>query len=334
MTNPETGVSVLPSSLKGGKLTSLLPDGNHNPAALNIEIDVAQAPLHIPTGQSLLRIYGLSLKDLNNAYNLGQFGRPPTSPDDPTNGARISLFAGMSRGLPLANPAQQGLLVKGSVLQAYGNWQSTDMYVDLIFGPTIGSVDAPYNFVLQWSAGTTLSNALRNTLTTVYQTEKIDIQISDRLTLNHDETGYWQTFEQLGGWLVRRSKAIITDNGYPGVAMLWDGTTLRVRDFTGPPSPAKQILFRDLIGQPVYIRPNVIQVKVVMRGDLVPFDLVSLPRGGPVTTTAAAFQRFQDQSLFSGNYQIQTIHHWGNFRQPDAASWNTTLEMIPEIKGV
>lgn len=333
LTDPKTGASVLPSSLKGGKLTSLLPNGQFNPAALNVEIDVTQSYAHLPSGASMLRIWGLSLKDLSNAYNLGQFGRPPTGPDDPTNGAKISLFAGMSKGLPLANPAQAGLIVKGSVLQAIGNWIGTDMTVDLIFGPTIGTIEGPYNFVLSWQAGTTLSSALTSTLSTVYSDKKIDISISNRLTLNHDEPGQWATFEQFGGWLFRRSKAIITDPGYPGVLMNWDGDTLRVTDFTGPPNPAKQLLFRDLIGQPTHIRPNTISVKVVMRGDLAMGDLVSLP-GGLVTDTAQAFQRLQDQSLFTGNYNIMYIHHYGNFRQPDAASWATVLEMTPEFKSV
>jgi hypothetical protein len=333
ISDPKTGASVLPSSLAGGKLSSLNADGSFNPAALNVELDVSQTPMHAPSGASLCRIWGLSLKDLGAAFNLGAPGPAPTGPDDTTSGAHISIFGGMSKGLPLAAPAQQGLLVKGQIFQAFGNWLGTDMTLDLILAPPTGSVDAPFNFVLNWIAGSTLESALRNTLSTVYPHNKLDISISDRLTLNHDEPGHWQTFEQMGGWLYRRSKAIIRDQNYPGVIMAWDGDKLRVSDFTGPPNPAKQILFRDLIGQPTWIRPLTIGVKCVMRGDLDLQDIVSLP-GGLITNTAQSFLRFQDKTNFTGNYQIQSIKHYGNFRQPDAASWATVLEMTPEFKSV
>jgi hypothetical protein len=32
---------------------------------------------------------------------------------------------------------------------------------------------------------------------------------------------------------------------------------------------------------------------------------------------------------FSGNYTIKQIHHYGHSRQPDAGSWNTTIDMFP-----
>lgn len=333
ISDPKTGASVLPSSLKGGKLTSLLPNGQFNPAALQVELDISQTPMHAPSGASLCRIWGLSLTDLGAAFNLGAPGPAPTGPDDTTSGARIEIYGGMSKGLPLAAPAQQGLLVKGQIYQAFGNWIGTDMTLDLILAPPTGSVDAPFNFVLSWTAGTPLSNALTATLSTVYPNNKLDISISDRLTLNHDECGHWQTFEQMGGWLKRRSQAIIRDQNYGGVIMAWDGDKLRVTDFTGPPAPAKMILFMDMIGQPTWIRPLTIGVKCVMRGDLDLQDIVSLPRG-LITNTAQSFLRFQDRTNFTGNYQIQSIKHYGNFRQPDAASWCTVLEMTPEFQNV
>lgn len=315
------GAPILPSSLKGGKLTSLLPDGTFNPAALNIELDITQFPSNVPTGASYVRVWGLGLQDLGAAFNLGA---SPTKPS-----ANISVFGGMSKGLPLANPAQSGLLVKGSIFQAFGNWLGTDMTLDLILGPPIGTIEAPFNFVLDWRAGTTLANALTSTLNTAYPQAQQKIVINSRLTLNHDEVGQWATLEQMAQWMTLRTKAIITDPGYPGVSINYDGTTVTAYDFSGPPNPVKAIQFQDLIGQPTWVQANTIQAKVVMRADLKISDLVSLPKG-LVTTTAQAFTRFQDKLNFTGNYSVIGIHHWGNFRQPDAASWNTTLDMIPE----
>ena len=70
---------------------------------------------------------------------------------------------------------------------------------------------------------------------------------------------------------------------------------------------------------------------VVMRGDLNIQDLVTLPKT-PITTTAAAFTNFQDATNFSGNFIISYLRHVGNYRQPDGASWNTTMNMYPEPK--
>lgn len=317
ITNPKTGASVIPSSLEPTKITSLNADGSFNPAALNIEIDITQSPYHLPTGESWVRIWGLSLKDLSNSFDL--------------NGFNISVFGGMSKGLPLANPAQSGLLVKGSIFQAFGNWVGTDQTLDLICGPPTGSIEKPFNFVLNWQAGTTLASALTNTLNTAFPNAKKKIALSNRLALNHDESGYWATLAQMNGWLNQRTKAIITDPGYPGANISYDGTTVSAYDFSGPPNPVKAIAFQDLIGQPTWIGPLLIRAQVVMRADLDLGDLVSLP-AGLVTTTAQTLSRYQDKTTFSGNYQISDIHHYGNFRQPDAASWNTTLTMFPQSK--
>ena len=38
-------------------------------------------------------------------------------------GMTIKMWVGMSKGLPLAKPAQQGLVLEGTVWQVLGNWQ-------------------------------------------------------------------------------------------------------------------------------------------------------------------------------------------------------------------
>ncbi len=312
---------MLPSSLGGMGITSLLPTGGFNPAALNVELDIPLAPFHVPAGSAYVRIWGLGLRDIGNAYDL--------------NGADISVYGGMSKGLPLADPSQARLLVKGQILQAFGNWIGTDQSIDLVFYPATGTATTPMNFVLDWQAGTTLASALSNTFATALPTAKQTINLSPRLVLSHVETGYWGTLESMAAVLNPLSKSIITDAGYPGVIISYDGATVIASDLYGPANPATAISFQDLVGQPTWREANVVQIKTVMRGDIDLLDLVTLPQT-LITNNAAAFTSFQGQDknklTFSGNFNVIAIHHYGNFRQPDANSWATVLDMTPQLK--
>lgn len=316
ITNAQTGAPIIPSSLGNLGITSLLPSGATNPAALNIELDIPQAPFHAPNGQAIVRIWGIGLQQIGAAFDL--------------NGANIKVYGGMAKGLPLADPKQANLLVSGMVLQAFGNWVGLDQTIDLIISPGIGTIDAPLNIVLNWRAGTPMADALSATLKTALPNAIQKITISPRLVLGHDQPGYYQTMNQLAGVIYGLSTSIITDAGYPGAIISYDGVTVRVTDLTTPPAPTA-IQFKDLIGQPTWIEPNTIQAKLVMRGDLALGDIVTLPKG-IITTTTAAQTRFQDKTTFSGEYYVSEIHHYGNFRQSDAASWNTTINMHPQPK--
>jgi hypothetical protein len=324
LSNAQTGQPILPSSLGGLPISSLLPGGGVNVAALQIELDIPVAAQHSPAGQALVRVWGLGLKDLGNAFNL--------------NGANISVSAGMSSGLPLANPSQARLLVKGQILQAYGNWIGTEQTVDMILTTPSGTTTSPANFVLNWQAGTTLADALSTTFSTALPKAKQNINISPRLKLSYDCVGYYETLVQFASWLNEFSKSVITDTGYLGVTIDYsDGITINVTDLTGPPSPVKAIAFQDLIGQPTWIGPLTIHAKCVMRGDINLNDVVSLPQS-LVTTTAQAMTNFTQSPAnsltFSGNYVVTDMHHYGNFRQPDAGSWNTTFNMVPQPKAL
>jgi hypothetical protein len=325
LTDATTGTAIVPSSLKGMGLTSLLSNGQTNPAALNIELDIPVAPFHQPAGQAYVRIWGLGLADIGSAFNLN----PNLVKGTP--GALISVYGGMAKGLPLANPAQARLLVKGQVLQAFGNWIGTDQSVDIIFTPATGTNDDPMNFVVDWTAGMTLGAALSNTFSTALPTAKQSINISSNLVLNHDEPGYHGTLTQLAAYVYTISRSIIQDPGYAGVTIDYHDGTINVADQTVAPSDVIPIAFQDLVGQPTWIEPNVIQAKAVMRGDIGIQDVVSLPQT-LITNSAASYLGFQDKSIFTGNYVVTDVHHYGNFRQPDAASWNTTFNMTPQPK--
>lgn len=315
ITNPKTGKQVLPSSLGGNAITSLLPGGGTNPAALNIEFDIPFLNFANANNDSRLRIWGLSVRDLGAAFDL--------------NGTNITIAAGMAKGLPLANPKQQGILLKGSIYQAFGNWVGTDMTLDMNFVSSTGTSGAPLNFPFSWKKGTTMATAIAQTLSIAMPDFKQQIDINPNLILAYDESGFYQSARQFNEYLNARSVAIVGGN-YRGVTITTKGTTVVV--FDGSKQPAtndvKMIAFEDMIGQPTWIGPAEISIKFVLRGDLSLGDVIKLPQG-PQFTLPQPGVTFPDRSNFTGNFQLVQIQHWGNYRQPDAASWNTTVQAFP-----
>ena len=330
-------------------LTSLLPTGPQNPmtgqanpAALNIEFDIPVVVLNDPDNNAWLRIWGLGLQDIGTASNLNNMG--------------IAIYAGMSKGLPLANPAQAGLLMKGKVLYAFGNWVGTDQTIEMNFIPSsgtgsggsslsLGSPADPANFPFSWDAGEPLATAIKNTLSVAMPGVTQQINISPRLVLNYAVTGWYQSAQQFADFIDEISWMIIGGN-YNGVSITTDGQTVRVFDGTAPSSSsgtssgstssstssgaAKQIAFQDLIGQPTWVGPATLSVKTVMRADIHMGDTITLPPSlVTVTSAAAPYLALADKTSFSGSYSVIQAHYYGNFRQPTADSWNTTFQVTP-----
>jgi len=320
LTDPKTGTAVLPSSLAGLRqmgvqsITSLLPNSQYtNPAALDIELDITQYNNHAVDNKSFLRIWGLGLQDIGSAFNINGYG--------------ISVRGGMAKGYPLANPAQAGLLVTGQVFQAFGNWIGTDMTVDMFLAPLAGSPDAPVNLTLNWLAGQPLHVALKNTLQTAFPKNKIAIAINPNIIQAHTEPGVYGSLGEFAEVInditsAQGGQGVCMATHGDGTILCWDGTQ---------PAPVKQINFQDLIGQVTWIAPLTITAKLVMRGDLHIGDIINLPQA-ITTTTPQALTRFADKTTFTGNFIITQIQHWGRFRQPDAASWCTTIWCNPQPK--
>jgi hypothetical protein len=146
--------------------------------------------------------------------------------------------------------------------------------------------------------------------------------------LNFSEFGFYHTLHEFASTIIDISKAIIKDDGYPGVTIAYDGDTVIVSDGTIPPKPIA-IRPQDLIGQPTWIAQGVIQAKFVTRGDLDIGAVVMLPPTLFNTQQAAAPYAGapRNQPSFSGNFVIQSLHHYANARQPSADSWTTVVEM-------
>lgn len=326
----------------GVTLSSLLPTGPQNPvsgltnpAALQIELDIPIANFTDPDGQSAwLRVWGLGLADLGNASDL--------------NNCSVQVFGGMAKGLPLANPAQAGLLMSGTILQCFGNWQLTDQTLDMLFavgGDTAGGgggfmgagSDPSGNFPFSMPAGTTLAQAIANTLSIALPDIPPTISISPKLILNYDQTGHYSSLYQFASFVNALSIGIMGDPNYAGVQIVSNGSTINVFDGAGPATitgvvsdqNVKNIAWQDLIGQPVWVGPNTISFKCVMRADIHQGDTVMLPPT-LVTQNNTANSNFaaspQTKLTFSGRFIVMKVHHYGASRQPDAASWNTTYQ--------
>ena len=331
LTDPDSGQVWTPNSTTGALSKGSGPStftsfvhGQTIPGALNVEFDLPVTPWHTPQGGSIIRVWGVGLQMIGQAANL--------------NGSNFQLYAGMQKGLPLANPAQAGLIAQGSVYQAFGNWQGPNQTLDLICNP---SGIAPTNGISwQWSPGQTLATALQVTLTQAFPTYKQNINISSSLQPPNGavQSGSYDTLDAFAQYLNELTQdlgAQVTGNpDYSGVQIAIDGMTIQVYDDTAPQKTV-QLDFQDLIGQPTWIGPATITFKTVLRADINVGDQIKFPTGVvlpyALTSSAAAAPGApaRAKSVFQGTFVVNEVHHYANFRQPDADSWNTTFTAVP-----
>lgn len=289
-------------------------NGATDPGALQVELDIVAATYATPVGNSFVRIWGVPITVISQSRDF--------------NGKRIKVYGGMQKGLPLANPAQAGLLVQGDIIQAFGNWIGTDMSLDLIMVPSAGSPSDPRNIVLNWQKGKALSEAIKTTLQTAFPGRTVTVNISSDLVQDRDEAGYWASLSQFAPWL--KQKTIGLKGGdYTGADIFITETEVRVYDETSQSAPL-EVAFNDLIGQPTWIEPAVIQVSCVMRADISVGDYIKLPKA-QVTTTPQSLSQYRDASVFQGTFQVRQVRHVGAFRTPDATAWLTVIDAYPAV---
>ena len=306
-------------------------NGANNPAAQNFEIDLPVAPYHVPQGKAVLRVWGVGLQQIGQAANL--------------NGQNFKLLAGMKPGLPLTNPAnggdqsnQAGLIAQGQIFQAFGNWQGVNQTLDLIVYP--GASDTNQDISWNWLKGTQLSSALAQCFKQAFPLYRPTIQIGN-IVAPGDDQGHYNSLTRLANHVfdmsVKYGTATYGDQ-YPGVNIVLNGDSIIATDSTQVISSTPiELKFQDLIGQPTWIEPNRISFKAVMRHDIQIGSLVKFPAAviSPyvLTTDAAAYPNVpaRNKSVFQGTFFVNEVHHFGNFRQPDADSWVTAYTAVPTI---
>ncbi|EDR7169971.1 hypothetical protein CTR22_004414 [Salmonella enterica subsp. houtenae] len=308
-----------------------LKNGVHNPGSLMVEFDILRFGESTPQGETTITIWGISPQEMQQTRQ-NMFGMP------------IEVSVGMSKGLPLANAGKSGLVLKGVIWQALGNWQGTELRLDLIVtaGP-VSQVDplplAPINLTLPWNKGQKLADALFDCFRTLGG-YTFSISISDKLVNNYDSGMYCGSLSELAGHLNTLSRSMIKDKNYAGIEIaVVNGNEIRVydNDFdTHRDNGAAyrrdnpiQLQFTDLIGQPTWIKFGTVSIPCVMRGDIQVGDYIRMPENAIPIIQAASYSQFRDESAFKGLFQVTKVRLLGNSRQPDANSWVTVLEATP-----
>lgn len=293
--------------------TSKTAAGANNGAALKIEFDIPYFAYGDPAGLATIKISGVNFGDIRASKNL--------------NGANLKLLGGMSKGLPLANPAQAGLLLAGTVQQCFGNWQGTEASLELIVGPRVGTIDKPANLSYAWTKGDTLQDMVTKALGIAFPNSVITGQFDPRLIATETAPFFYSTLTQFAEFVASTSHAIITDSTYLGAQITATGNGFRLFDGTEKPK-AKPISFLDLIGQPTWLDFGTLQFKSVLRADLSVGDMITLPQGTNAINTPNSFTQYRDTLAFQGSFLISNIRHLGDSRQPDANSWVTIVSCV------
>jgi hypothetical protein len=320
-------------------------NGKLDPGALRVELQLEETSYATPTGQSLVTIWGVPLVEnagkSGNKQKGGPSGNiPGISQASDLNNLDITVSAGMQNGLPFAtqNVAdnQQGVLVTGYILQAYGNWMDVNQSIGLVISSGFTTTqDDPANIVVTWKKGQKLADALQQTFQTAYPNLKPDINISSNLVLPSDEATQFDTVQALAPWVKQISQQIIGGN-YPGVDMWVTNGVIKVFDYGTNTNTPITIKFIDMMGQPTWLNTQEISFATVMRADIDIGSYIQLPElsAQQSITTPQSDSQYRNKSAFKGTWQVSQIRHVGDSRAASALSWVSIYQaysnMAPE----
>ena len=354
----KTGFSLVDPGPYVWTYCSLYPGGNPqaigsgNPAALAVEWDIPVGFMHAPIGNPYIKINGVSLQEISQGSDL--------------NWMNIAVYGGMSKGLPLENPTQIGLLCSGQIYQAFGNWIGTSQYLAIYVQAGGSSANAntvtgfpagpstlpapttnanPAYLVFQWKPGQPLLTPVAQTLATAYPQYNIQGAVHSGLVwTGMAATGFYANLSTFAQYLNKASINLIGGyapdiKAYMGVCMTLQNNTISIFDGTVKTAP-KMLLMTDLIGQPTWVDATTMQATTILRGDIQPGNYVTLPNG-PLTITANAQTstlgppavgsintQLKNRAAFQGTYLCTAVHHVGSSRDGQGMSWVTTLDLL------
>ena len=284
------------------------PNGLINNGALRVEFALPVTSMTESAGNAELKVWGVPLSYFSQSYNL--------------NGCSIYIEAGMTKGLPLANPNQKGLVLKGRIQASYPLWEGTNAYLQMVIIAGSNTLSDPRQLIVNWKKGQKLADVLKETLKE-YQS---DIQISDNLVCNFDHTGHYETYESLSTQLEQYTKAFIKDPNYQGVKITKQNGKLYVFDGTKTANKTVTIDFKDLIGQPQWLNTAQITMTTMLRGDILFGNNIKMPeRLISQYAFNSAISNEREKLNFKGTFNVVGITHIGDFRNPHPDAWSTIL---------
>jgi hypothetical protein len=341
--HPESGSLVIPAAFKGLNLASSYTsyiNGRTIGGALDMEMQFQSFEFAVPaaSAKSFVRFYGVSLEELNQAHLL--------------EGYRITVKGGMQKGLPLANPSQNGVVAEGWIYQCYGNWQGAQKTLDLNIYPVGASGGVPYapnaklNFMFVWKKGTQLRGAIESTLSMALPVISKKINISNELVATQDFDGSYTTLAAFGDaikrWTNRTEyRGIKTLGGgqYAGVNIAKPQTDIIVYDDTSSAytentrEKPKQLNFVDLIGQPTWLDGSSVNFKTVMRADIKVGDYIKFPRGvsNPFVLLPQGVpvpgSHSRNSLTFDGIFKVRAVFQFGRYRSVSEDAWVTSFDV-------
>jgi len=180
----------------------------------------------------------------------------------------------------------------------------------------------PRNLIVNWKKGVSLADALGEVLKEL----PTDFKIKDNLIVNFDHCGYYPTYAALAAFIKQYSEGFIKDANYQGVIIARQNDTFIVFDGSKTPDKIVKIDFKDFIGQPQWLNVNQVTFTVILRGDLKLGCLVEMPERliSQYAFNSSIFNE-REKLNFKGKFQVVSITHIGDFRNPSPDAWSTIL---------
>lgn len=299
--------------------------------AMHVQFDLPVSSFDSPNGSFYLEIRGVDMATISQASNL--------------QGSQVKIYGGMGKGYPLAKPDQAGLLVVGSVFQAFGNWMNTEMSLNLLIQPFSTPLDQTNypKLVWHWKKGQSIKDAIQQTFANGMSSYSLDFSgVNTDLTAGSDDVGFYGDVSSLAQNIQNISLAANPDDSYQGIRFFIRGNTFYFYDGSSDASP-KEIQFEDMIGQPTWIGPDplpTIMLQTVMRADITIGDVIKMPAFnqngsnqtlsgyGMMAPTQQSGQTPKNRALFQGNFMITEMRHIGDSRNPDGGAWVTVFKAV------
>lgn len=318
---------IQPSATKPQfSISTKLKNGGNNPSPLQVNWDIPVAPYNTPVGGQAITVQGIGLfQDLSQTKQYA--------------GGLLTLRGGMQQpGLPLANPNQAGIITVGYVFQVFANWAGTQMDLDFVVLPSPYSMDSPGQIEFSCDKGGDVVASIINTLKLAYPQYKVVSTVPSSIISIRDLDGFYHTLEQFSADIQRLTNSL--SNGASQVLVTIQKGVVQIYQVGGAQPVAGAIQadrsevhldFKDLIGQPTWIRPNVVQVKCVTRADMqvgttvyMPVTLQNAPGNVQILATSLPSSE-KYESAFKGKFSVLELRHTGNSRGLDQDAWITTF---------